>query len=331
MLGCVRACLCLRFFFLESPLISSSAFHSLLLPFLDDFRASLTYRAYDRLRMHAHTNTHTHTHTHTPICTHEKKLQEECIVIRVFTDSSNDTCSLLLPGYPSAKFPGRVEMLRLSLRRWCTAAISGSPTSAAHGLPPASTLPDFYGKSFAISPRAWAQITRKNSEEGFSNDARYLRLAIDSGGCHGYIYKFSFETNEEFNREEDVAIAEVDAVLPSDEEFTGAQPSPRVVVDTLSASKLENATLDYHSELKGSAFVVVGNELVDESCACAMSFSIRKKERPSTAVLSSSVKGAPSGDGGAHVGSEDAAPPASDSLAANARPISRRSTARTTS
>ncbi|TPP46411.1 hypothetical protein CGC20_0345 [Leishmania donovani] len=161
-------------------------------------------------------------------------------------------------------------MLRLSLRRWCAAAASGSSTSTTHGSPPATMLPDFYGKSFSVSPRAWAQITRKNSEEGFTNDARYLRLAIDSGGCHGYVYKFSFEKNEEFNCEGDVAIAEVDVVSPSDEAFTGAQPSPRVVVDTLSASKLENATLDYHSELKGSAFVVVGNELVDESCACAI-------------------------------------------------------------
>ncbi|AYU82934.1 conserved hypothetical protein [Leishmania infantum JPCM5] len=220
-------------------------------------------------------------------------------------------------------------MLRLSLRRWCAAAASGSSTSTTHGSPPATMLPDFYGKSFSVSPRAWAQITRKNSEEGFTNDARYLRLAIDSGGCHGYVYKFSFEKNEEFNCEGDVAIAEVDVVSPSDEAFTGAQPSPRVVVDTLSASKLENATLDYHSELKGSAFVVVGNELVDESCACAMSFSIRKKTRPSAA--SSSARGASSGAGGGHGGSGAAAPPAGSSLAANARPISRRSATRATS
>ncbi|CBZ30684.1 conserved hypothetical protein [Leishmania mexicana MHOM/GT/2001/U1103] len=221
-------------------------------------------------------------------------------------------------------------MLRLSLCRWCTAVASGSSTSTAHGSPPATTLPDFYGKSFSVSPRAWAQITRKNSEEGFTNDARYLRLAIDSGGCHGYVYKFSFEKNEEFDREGDVAIAEVNAVSPSDEAFTGAQPSPRVVVDTLSASKLENATLDYHSELKGSAFVVVGNELVDESCACAMSFSIRKRTRPS-ASSSSSSQGAYSEDGGRRGGSGAAALPGGSSLATNARPIPRRSPTRATS
>ncbi|KAG5467248.1 hypothetical protein CUR178_00889 [Leishmania enriettii] len=221
-------------------------------------------------------------------------------------------------------------MLRLSLRRWCATAVGGASTSGAHVSTPGTKLPDFYGKSFSVSPRAWAQITRKNSEEGFANDARYLRLAVDSGGCHGYLYKFSFETNSEFNREEDVAIAESDAVSPSDEAFTGAQPSPRVVVDTLSVSKLENARLDYHSELKGSAFVVVGNELVDESCACAMSFSMRKKTRPPKAP-SSGAKGASSGDDGSRRGSDATAPSAGSFSVANARPISRHSTTRATS
>ncbi|KAK7198168.1 Iron-sulfur assembly protein 2 [Novymonas esmeraldas] len=236
-------------------------------------------------------------------------------------------------------------MLRLSLRRRCAsaaAAVAGvasassdaAPTTRAAGAPapppppPPTTLPDFYGKSFSISPRTWAQISWKNNEEGFSNDARYLRLAIDSGGCHGYLYKFSFETNTDFNREEDIAIAETDAVAPDDASFSGAQPSPRVVVDTLSASKLENATLDYHSELKGSAFVVVGNELVDQSCACAMSFSLKKKTRSP----SSAASGASAGRGRAgHTDSAAAATEAAASAgpsASQARPITRRATPR---
>lgn len=40
---------------------------------------------------------------------------------------------------------------------------------------------------------------------------------------------------------------------------------------------MQNATIDYHSELKGAAFVVIGNELIDQSCACAMSFSLKSK------------------------------------------------------
>lgn len=230
-------------------------------------------------------------------------------------------------------------MLRLSLRRWCAATATTTATAAATAAPAAAkgTLPDFYGKNFSVAPRTWEQINKKNAEEGFANDARYLRLAIDSGGCHGYLYKFSFEPVAEFNGEEDVVITEADAVPPTDATFTGAQPSPRVVVDTLSVSKLDNATLDFHSELKGSAFVVVGNELVDQSCACAMSFSLKKKKAQSaTSVKHGSSGGGDTGSAAAAAaGASPSSTPSSSSASnggvSNARPITRRSAARASS
>lgn len=57
----------------------------------------------------------------------------------------------------------------------------------------ASKLSEVYGKNFVVRPGAWMRITEKNREDGTSNDRRYLRLAIESGGCHGFLYKFSFE------------------------------------------------------------------------------------------------------------------------------------------
>ncbi|KPI86904.1 hypothetical protein ABL78_4038 [Leptomonas seymouri] len=222
-------------------------------------------------------------------------------------------------------------MLRFSFRRWCAAAATTSTAAAAssmtHTLGTAveakKPLPDFYGKNFTVAPRTWEQINKKNAEEGFANDARYLRLAIDSGGCHGYQYKFSFEPVSQFNKEEDVLIKEADAVSPADEAFTGAQPSPRVVVDTLSVSKLDKATLDFHSELKGSAFVVVGNELVDQSCACAMSFSLKRKKPHSFAPT-----GAASAGHGSDSESPTAAIPKPSRSGSNARPIARGSATR---
>ncbi|CAD2214515.1 hypothetical protein AGDE_10242 [Angomonas deanei] len=165
----------------------------------------------------------------------------------------------------------------------------------------APVLAAVYGKSFSVSPRAWKQIATKNSEEGFPNDKRFLRLAIDSGGCHGFLYKFSFEPLTELTAD-DLLVKETD-VVKEGEESTGLTPPPSVVVDSISVEKLENAVLDYHSELKGSAFVVVGNDLVDQSCACALSFSIRKK-------------------GGKAVGTS--APPLKGTTSGNATPISRR-------
>ncbi|KPA86041.1 putative mitochondrial hypothetical protein [Leptomonas pyrrhocoris] len=226
-------------------------------------------------------------------------------------------------------------MFRLTLRRWCTASATASAATATssttHTLGTAADvkrpLPDFYGKNFTVTPRTWEQINKKNREEGFANDARYLRLAIDSGGCHGYLYKFSFEPASQFVKDEDVMITEADAVSPTGEEaFTGAQPSPRVVVDTLSVSKLDKATLDFHSELKGSAFVVVGNELVDQSCACAMSFSLKKKQSHGSASAGAAAAGRSSNNGGG--GSSSADSPRSGGDGSNARPIARRSAAR---
>ena len=52
-----------------------------------------------------------------------------------------------------------------------------------------------------------------------------------------------------------------------------------MVIDTASLKSMEDAVLDYHVELKGSAFVVVGNALVNDECACKMSFSLAKPKR----------------------------------------------------
>ncbi|CCW64854.1 unnamed protein product [Phytomonas sp. EM1] len=151
-------------------------------------------------------------------------------------------------------------------------------------IPLAVALQQHYGDKFTVSPRAWHRIAEKNKEEGFLNDKRCLRLAIDSGGCHGYLYKFSFDMIDSLNKEEDLLLKETDVVSRDDPNFTGADPPPQVVVDNISLGKLKKSLIDYYSELKGAAFVVVGNELVDQSCACALSFSLKPKAKTSSAA-----------------------------------------------
>lgn len=164
-------------------------------------------------------------------------------------------------------------------------------------------LGSFYGKNCTVSPRAWQRIHEVNAAECFQNETRYLRLAIDSGGCHGYLYKFEFEPISKFDAAEDVLFKATDAevqarwetlqandsrdaaVAPIPPDAFAHSPPPQMVIDRHSIEKLEGAVVDYHSELKGSAFVVVGNELVDQSCACALSFSIKKRpKRDATGV-----------------------------------------------
>lgn len=150
----------------------------------------------------------------------------------------------------------------------------------------------------SVSQRCFDNIKRVNRLEGLSCSDRFLRLSIESGGCQGFSYKFDFDTevndakgieksraagkDVDDAEEDDVAdIRFYPTISTSDEEAIAAAKEeaeknvPFVVVDTETLKKLERATLDYHSELKGSAFVVIGNELVDHSCACAMSFAIK--------------------------------------------------------
>jgi iron-sulfur cluster assembly 2 len=197
-------------------------------------------------------------------------------------------------------------MLRMTSRRFCAAAapFAAASVTATNGVnSPASrvfkdaALPaaylsanseavkNIYHNNFTISERCWDRVHSKNRLESVPNKDRFLRLAVESGGCHGYMYKFQFD--DVLDQEEDVMFFEdelrdtnttASGGSSSSDELT--QPSTTgpavVVVDKSTAECMSKAVLDYHMELKGSAFVVVGNEKVDHLCACAMSFSVRK-------------------------------------------------------
>ena len=144
---------------------------------------------------------------------------------------------------------------------------------------------NIYHNNFTISERCWDRVHSKNRLESVPNKDRFLRLAVESGGCHGYMYKFMFDS-EPLDLEEDVVFFEDEcsAAATTTTNGDGAAASANtsdghpamVVVDKNTAGCMEKAVLDYHEELKGSAFVVVGNEKVDHLCACAMSFSVKK-------------------------------------------------------
>ena len=157
--------------------------------------------------------------------------------------------------------------------------------------------------SVTVSPRCFSRVALVNEKEGHSNALRYLRLEIESGGCSGFVYKFKFDTDP-IDPIDDIVFTEsgriqeespTSAAITSIKENVGdgvicdvtnslsSSSSPtlltltsRVVVDKGTLEKLDDAVLDYFSELKGSAFVVVGNQLVDHACACKQSFSMKK-------------------------------------------------------
>ena len=181
------------------------------------------------------------------------------------------------------------------------ARLFGAPTAALFA---PATHP--YAESLTVTPRCFDNIKRINKNEQVANDKRFLRLAIESGGCQGFSYKFYFD--DEFDAEEDIkfeisnATADIGPASSSAAAAAAANPNvpaptdtapipssapaptstiedasePFVVADKETLTKMKGGIIDYHTELKGSAFVVIGNEFVDHSCACAQSFSLRK-------------------------------------------------------
>ncbi|PJF17292.1 hypothetical protein PSACC_02911 [Paramicrosporidium saccamoebae] len=96
------------------------------------------------------------------------------------------------------------------------------------------------------------EITGAASQRIKTLGGRDLRVAVDSGGCHGFQYRIS-----------------IDSATPEDVIFE--RDGARVLVDEISLPLLTGSTIDYKSELIGSAFCVVGNPAADSGCGCGVS------------------------------------------------------------
>lgn len=111
-------------------------------------------------------------------------------------------------------------------------------------------------QSFGVSDSAVRRIAALlNDEKDGDTAPRYMRVAVEGGGCSGFQYVFSLEADRE---DDDLAI-ERDGVS--------------VLVDPVSLELLQGAVLDYVEELIGSYFQVT-NPNAASSCGCGTSFSI---------------------------------------------------------
>ena len=86
-------------------------------------------------------------------------------------------------------------------------------------------------------------------------DAIGLRVFVQGGGCSGMIYGFSFADE----------IGIMDTVIEVNE--------TKLLVDHISISYLEGATIDFKSDLMGSQFTI-NNPRFSNTCGCGSSFSI---------------------------------------------------------
>lgn len=81
-----------------------------------------------------------------------------------------------------------------------------------------------------------------------------LRILVDSGGCQGFEYKFSLETE----------------VTADDELFE--KDGAGVVIDEISLPYMRGAVIDFTDDLIGAHFKIE-NPNATSSCGCGTSFS----------------------------------------------------------
>jgi iron-sulfur cluster insertion protein len=83
----------------------------------------------------------------------------------------------------------------------------------------------------------------------------YLRVFVQGGGCSGFQYGFQLED------------------IMNDDDFVIEKGKIKVLVDAISISYLQGATIDYTEDDMGSQFNIK-NPNAQSSCGCGSSFSV---------------------------------------------------------
>ncbi len=106
--------------------------------------------------------------------------------------------------------------------------------------------------SVSLSASAAKQINAIMTKQGFD---KYLRVAVEGGGCSGFQYKFDF------------------ADTPNADDIVIERDGAKVVVDDMSLGFLEGSEIDYVDALIGAAFKI-HNPNATAGCGCGTSFSV---------------------------------------------------------
>lgn len=88
------------------------------------------------------------------------------------------------------------------------------------------------------------------------NSGLMLRVAVEGGGCQGFEYRMTMESEA------------------GAEDKVFSQNGVSVVVDSVSLPYLAGAEIDYQDDLIGAQFVI-NNPNADSSCGCGTSFSVK--------------------------------------------------------
>ena len=106
--------------------------------------------------------------------------------------------------------------------------------------------------NISMSPSAAKQI---NAIMAKQQDKKFLRVAVNGGGCSGFQYAFDF------------------AETPNEDDLILELDGAKILIDEISQEFLKDSEIDYVQELIGSAFKI-HNPNAKASCGCGTSFSL---------------------------------------------------------
>lgn len=81
---------------------------------------------------------------------------------------------------------------------------------------------------------------------------------VDNGGCSGFQYVFRLESEDTYDKENDIKIGPDQA---------------NVIIDKISIPFLEGSKIDYKETLIRAGFTVIENKTAEQSCSCGVSFT----------------------------------------------------------
>lgn len=94
-----------------------------------------------------------------------------------------------------------------------------------------------------------------------NNPLLNLRVYITGGGCSGFQYGFTFDED----------IQEDDTII--EKKCSNGANTVKLLIDSMSYPYLQNAEIDFVSNLQGEQFVI-RNPNAKTTCGCGSSFSI---------------------------------------------------------
>jgi len=110
-----------------------------------------------------------------------------------------------------------------------------------------------------ITETAQKEIKRVFSDQELE-DTTILRVAVEGGGCSGFMYSLKFEDTTELPLEENM------------DHVTAIDGGIRVAVDKKSLLFLDGTTLDFKEDINQRGFVFDNPQAV-KTCGCNKSFS----------------------------------------------------------